>query len=88
MLRRLMSALLVCTFAGVAIAADKTPAELAIAKAIAVLEAERDKAEDPLAVRRPGRGLQAERGEILGYQIRRQTSRPEKEVRRQVGTQP
>lgn len=48
MLRRLMSALLVCTFAGVVIAADKSPAELAIAKAIAVLEADRDKADDPL----------------------------------------
>ncbi len=48
MLRHLMSTLLVCTFAGVVIAADKTPAELAIAKAISLLEAEREKAEDPL----------------------------------------
>jgi hypothetical protein len=48
MLRSLMSALLVCTFASIVIAADKTPAELAIGKAIAVLEAEREKAEDPL----------------------------------------
>jgi hypothetical protein len=48
MLRSLMSALMVCMLAGVVIAAGKTPSELAIAKAITVLEAERDKAEDSL----------------------------------------
>lgn len=48
MLRRLMPALLVCTLASVAIAAEKSPAEVAIAKAIAGLEADREMAEDPL----------------------------------------
>lgn len=48
MLRSLTSALLVCTLASAGLAADKTPSEIAIAKAIAVLEVDRDKAEDTL----------------------------------------
>lgn len=48
MLRSLTSALMICSLASAVLAAEKTPAEIAIAKAIKALEADRDKAEDPL----------------------------------------